>query len=98
MSGGAVPVCEGWSIAPRLTLCVVDGPGEHGLVVPSLAAPVLGDPDAHASPDGMADWCADAEQAGGAVVVSLDRLPSSLDWPALLTSPTARGGFVPTVP
>lgn len=33
-SDGAVPLCEGWNIVPRLTLCVVDGPGDHGLVVP----------------------------------------------------------------
>ncbi|MEW1828362.1 hypothetical protein [Streptomyces sp. NPDC088196] len=71
-SDAAVPLCEGWSIVPRLTLCVVDGPGDHGLVVPALAAPVV----------------------GGAVVLSLDHLPETLDWSALLSSGTARGGFM----
>jgi hypothetical protein len=90
---GAVPVCEGWSVLPRLTLCVVDGPGDHGVVVPALAAPVL-DPDADAAGE-MADWCADAERAQGAVVLSVrDGLPASFDPAALLASGTARGGFV----
>ncbi|KMS82944.1 MULTISPECIES: hypothetical protein [Streptomyces] len=91
---GAVPVCEGWSIAPRLTLCVVDGPGDHGLVVPALAAPVIG---AEGAPGDMGDWCGDAERAGGAVVLSLHRLPETLDWSALLSSGTARGGFLPAL-
>ncbi len=91
---GAVPVCEGWSIAPRLTLCVVDGPGDHGLVVPALAAPVIG---AEGAPGDMGDWCGDAERAGGAVVLSLHRLPGTLDWSALLSSGTARGGFLPAL-
>ncbi|MEV5984811.1 hypothetical protein AB0L85_07275 [Streptomyces sp. NPDC052051] len=94
---GAVPVCEGWSIVPRLTLCVVDGPGEHGVLVPALAAPVLGGADGGAASGDMADWCTAAEQAGGAVVLSLEQLPEELDWSALLSSGIARGGFVPTL-
>ncbi|MFG2951451.1 hypothetical protein [Streptomyces adustus] len=96
-SDGSVPLCEGWSIVPRLTLCVVDGPGDHGLVVPALAAPVVGGADGGTAPDAMGDWCADAEQAGGAVVLSMDRLPEALDWSALLSSGTARGGFMPAL-
>ncbi|MFJ3334049.1 hypothetical protein [Streptomyces sp. NPDC086766] len=94
---GAVPSCEGWSIVPRLTLCVVDGPGDHGLVVPALAAPVVGGADDGTASSGMGEWCADAEQAGGAVVMSLDQLPETLDWSALLSSGTARGGFMPAL-
>ncbi|MFJ4579575.1 hypothetical protein [Streptomyces echinatus] len=94
---GAIPLCEGWSIVPRLTLCVVDGPGDHGIVVPALAAPVVGEADGGTAPGDMADWCGDAEQAGGAVVLSLDRLPETLDWPALLSSGTTRGGFLPAL-
>ncbi|MET9953194.1 hypothetical protein ABZ135_16810 [Streptomyces sp. NPDC006339] len=86
---GEVPVCEGWGIVPRLTLCVVDGPGDHGTMIPALAAPVLGDGD-------LADWCEDAERAGGAIVVSLPTpLPPHLDLPALTRPGTSRGGFVP---
>lgn len=96
-SGGAVPLCEGWSIVPRLTLCVVDGPGDHGLVVPALAAPVVGRVDGGTTSNGMGDWCGDAEQAGGAVVLSLDQLPEAFDWSALLSSGTARGGFMPAL-
>ncbi|MEU5082413.1 MULTISPECIES: hypothetical protein [Streptomyces] len=93
----AIPRCEGWSIVPRLTLCVVDGPGDHGVLVPALAAPVAGGSDDGTAPGHMADWCDDTERAGGAVVLSLDRLPQTLDWPALLSSDTTRGGFVPVL-
>ncbi|WP_316739983.1 hypothetical protein [Streptomyces sp. MK7] len=95
--GGAVPLCEGWSIVPRLTLCVVDGPGNHGLVVPALAAPVVGGAEDGTASSGMDDWCADAERAGGAVVLSLDQLPEVLDWSFLRSSGTARGGFMPAL-
>lgn len=88
-SDGAVPLCEGWIIVPRLTLCVVDGRGEHGIVVPALAAPVLDGAD-------MGDWCADAEQAGGAVVLSVDRLPDVFDRSSLVGPGTVRGGLMPT--
>ncbi|MFI0163891.1 hypothetical protein [Streptomyces sp. NPDC017095] len=89
--------CEGWGILPRLTLCVVDGPGDHGVVVPALAAPVIDGTGDGTAPGDMADWCDDAERAGGAVVLSLDRLPETLDWPALLASDATRGGFLPTL-
>ncbi|WP_030673742.1 hypothetical protein [Streptomyces rimosus] len=89
---GAVPRCDGWSIVPKLTMCVVDGPGEAGIVIPALVAPVIDDTD---PPGGMAAWCTDAEAAGGAVVLSLDSLPEVLDWPRLLGSGTAHGGFLP---
>ena len=92
-----MPPCEGWSIVPRLTLCVVDGPGDHGLVVPALAAPVVGGANDGGASSGMADWCEDAEQAGGAVVLSLDQLPDILDWSALLSSGIVRGGFMPAL-
>ncbi|MFE9427972.1 hypothetical protein ACFYNO_34025 [Kitasatospora sp. NPDC006697] len=91
---GAVPWCKGWSLMPLATMCVVDGPGESGVLVQAALAPVV---------DGtglgtMADWRADAERAGGAVVLSLARLPEVLDWPYLLGSGTSHGGFVPRLP
>ncbi|QXE38680.1 hypothetical protein KQY30_35130 [Streptomyces sp. GMY02] len=94
---GAVPRCEGWSIVPKLTLCVVDGPGEAGLVVPALAAPVIDSADGSSEPGNMADWCADAEHARGAIVLSLDQFPEVLDWDRLLGSGAARGGFLPSM-
>lgn len=94
--GEAVPVCQGWSIVPRLTLCVVDGPGDEGLVIPAFTAPVMD--AAGAAPGDMAGWCEDAERAGGAVVLSLDRLPEVVDWSALLAPGTSRGGFLPAPP
>lgn len=94
---GAVPGCEGWSIVPRLTLCLVDGPGEHGIVVPALTAAVLETSTGEAVPGDMADWCTDVERTGGAIVLSLDRLPETLDWNHLLTAGTSRGGFMPAL-
>lgn len=90
VSGGQVPLCAGWGLVPKLTLCVVDGPGEYGVMVPSFAAPVL---DA-GGPGDMGAWCEDAERAGGAVLLSVDRIPEVLDWGGLLGSGTSRGGFV----
>jgi hypothetical protein len=78
--GGEIPRCEGWSIVPRLTLCVV-----------------VGDTGDGTAPGHMADWCDDTERAGGAVVLSLDRLPETLDWAALLSSGTTHGGFLPAL-
>ncbi|MCE7079003.1 hypothetical protein [Streptomyces sp. ST2-7A] len=92
---GEVPRCGGWSIVPRLTLCVVEGPGDHGLVIPAFTAPVVDEAGDHTASGDMGDWCADAEQAGGAVVLSVDRMPEVLDRPALLSSGTVRGGFMP---
>lgn len=93
--GAAIPLCEGWSIVPKLTVCVVDGPGEHGLMVPAIAAPVLdGTGVSGKGAEAMSAWRTDAEQAGGAVVLSLDRLPEVLDWAHLLGSGTSHGGFV----
>ncbi|POX56311.1 hypothetical protein C3489_06220 [Streptomyces sp. Ru71] len=92
--GGAVPRCAGWGIAARLTLCVVDGPGEAGAVVPALGARVVGGTGGTGDMADMADWCSDVERAGGALVVSVDELPEVLDWGRLLASGTARGGFL----
>ncbi|MEU3557251.1 hypothetical protein [Streptomyces fragilis] len=83
----SLPTCEGWSIVPKHTLCVVDGPGEHGAVIPSLAALVLGEAD-------MSAWCGDAARAGGAVVLSVERLPEVVDVPALMNGAPTRGGFM----
>ncbi len=90
----------GWSVLPRLTMCVVDGPGEHGVVIPALAAPVLPALDGGAAEDadeeaGMGDWCADAEAAGGVLVLSLPHLPAELDLAGLMAAGSARGGFLP---
>ncbi|WP_405706164.1 hypothetical protein OG264_03645 [Streptomyces xanthophaeus] len=94
---GRVPACEGWSVVPKLTLCVVDGPGEAGIIIPALAAPVVDGAGGTLEPGEMADWCTDADAAGGVVVLSLEELPEELDWDHLLSSGTARGGFVPAL-
>ncbi|MFF8280893.1 hypothetical protein ACF05T_33340 [Streptomyces lateritius] len=89
-----MPRREGRSVVPERTLRVADGPGEAGLVVPALAAPVIDTADRGIGPGAMGDWCADAERAGGAVVLSLDELPAVLDRAHLLGSGAAHGGFM----
>ncbi|MDQ1009762.1 hypothetical protein QFZ82_004247 [Streptomyces sp. V4I23] len=84
---GRVPLCDGWQLMPRLTMTVVDGPGDAGCLVQGAQA--------EDEAEEMSAWCSAVEQAGGAVVLSLDTLPDDLDWPALLTDGRAHGGFVP---
>ncbi|WP_406388905.1 hypothetical protein [Streptomyces sp. NBC_00887] len=90
---GAVPRREGWNIVSKLTLCVVDGPGEAGFIIPAAAAPVI-DTGNGAEAGEMGDWCTDTERAGGAVVLSLDELPEVLDRAYLVGSGSAHGGFM----
>ncbi|GGQ12632.1 hypothetical protein [Streptomyces roseolilacinus] len=89
--GGRVPACAGWSVVPKATLCVVDGPGDSGCVVPGAFSP---EEFGH-----VVEWCETVERAGGAVVVSVGALPGeaeSVDWDALLSG-GSRGGFVPAL-
>lgn len=91
VADGRVPVCAGWTVVPRITLCVADGPGDAGSVMPGALS-------AEEFPH-VAEWCDAVERAGGAVVVSLDALPAAeqpVDWDALLTG-GSRGGFMPVL-
>ncbi|WP_245194589.1 hypothetical protein [Kitasatospora phosalacinea] len=86
---GAVPALDGWSVFARLTMCVLDGPGDAGCLVPTLGGSF--------DTDGVARWCEEVGRAGGALVVSLpdpSDLTGQLDWPALLDG-GSRGGFAP---
>lgn len=83
---GRMPSCPEWRIMPRLTMSVVDGPGEAGCLVQGARS--------QEEAEDMAQWCGAVEQAGGAVVVSLDALPEDIDWDELLTNGRSRGGFV----
>ncbi|HSA48719.1 MAG TPA: hypothetical protein VLH10_01225 [Yinghuangia sp.] len=91
---GAVPACDGWGIMARLTMCVVDGPGDAGVAIPSFDAAVVAEGRTTTGPDAMGAWCEDVDRAGGAIVLSLDRLPEVPDWADLLGSGTSRGGFL----
>ncbi|MFF3563047.1 hypothetical protein ACFYXS_23680 [Streptomyces sp. NPDC002574] len=87
--GGAMPSCPEWRIMPRLTMSVVDGPGDAGCLVQGARS--------QEEAADMARWCGAVEQAGGAVVVSLDSfdaLPEEIDWDELFTDGRSRGGFV----
>jgi len=92
---GEMPLCPGWSVAVMATMCLVDGPGDAGCLIPALGA-AESDPDSSLAT--LADWGRAVEKTGGAVVVSLATLPESLadlDWPTILNG-GANGGFVPT--
>ncbi|NUP42407.1 MAG: hypothetical protein HOY76_36590 [Streptomyces sp.] len=92
------PRPAGWSIVPRLTLCVVDGPGDQGVLIPAMAAPVLPalpSEGGEAEAGDMADWCEDAESAGAVLVLSLPQLPAELDLSHLMAAGSARGGLLP---
>ncbi len=82
----AMPVLEGWSLHPSLTMCVVDGPGGRGCLVAGAF-----EPD---TMDEMTTWIESAHRAGGAVVVSVASIPGD-DLSDLTTdAPHSHGGFV----
>ncbi|MFJ4845960.1 MULTISPECIES: hypothetical protein [unclassified Streptomyces] len=87
--GGRMPSCPEWRLMPKLTMSVVDGPGDAGCLVQGARS--------QEEAEAMAQWCGAAEQAGGAVVVSLDSFdvpPEDIDWEELFTGGRSRGGFV----
>ncbi|MEU7186078.1 GNAT family N-acetyltransferase [Streptomyces sp. NPDC045369] len=51
-----VPQCDGWSIIAKLTMFVIDGPEEAGLMVPACGAPVLVETGHPTEPSQMAEW------------------------------------------
>ncbi len=92
---GEMPLCAGWSVAVMATMCVVDGPGDAGCLIPALGT---AESDPGAALATLADWGGAVERNGGAVVVSLLALPENLallDWSAILDGrAAAHGGFV----
>ena len=86
---GNMPTCHGWQIMARATLCLVDGPGDAGCLMPTLTGPA----DSGDVSD-MPEWCAAVASAGGAVVISVEAMPDRFDWDELFTAGVARGGFV----
>jgi hypothetical protein len=78
---GAPPVLSGWGVFPRLTMSVVDGPGDTGFLVAS-------DLDDIESAD---KWVTDVESRGGALVVFLGDDEVSSDDVSDLQN--AAGGF-----
>ncbi|MGW4805888.1 hypothetical protein [Kitasatospora sp. NPDC004272] len=91
VTDGSVPGLDGWSVFARLTMCVLDGPGDEGCVFPTLGGSF--------DTDGVARWCEEVERAGGALVVSLPEpagLTGPLDWPVLLDG-GSHGGFAPAM-
>ena len=85
-----LPVIAGWSLLPRMTLCVLDGPGEVGFVIAA-------DPTRL---DRMTEWFDRVGEAKGTWVVAVPtlELPGSVHGgDALAGLPSGQGGFVPSV-
>ncbi|MFD9130014.1 hypothetical protein [Kitasatospora sp. NPDC059571] len=92
-----LPLCPGWSVAPMGTMCLLDGPGDAGCLIPAVGGAIA---EPAAALEALGIWREAVERAGGAAVVSLPALPAdpnTLDWSAVLTDGTARGGFVPAL-
>ncbi|WP_326687950.1 MULTISPECIES: hypothetical protein [unclassified Streptomyces] len=86
VADGVMPACEGWQVDAKLTMSVVDGPGDAGCLVQGARSAE--------EAEEMSAWCGAVEEAGGAVVISLGTLPEQLDWDHLFSSGQSRGGFM----
>jgi hypothetical protein len=85
-----LPEANRWRLMARLTLCVLDGPGDTGML---MAADV-------ARPDLMSSWCDSVERAGGAFVLAFaeNELPALIiESPRLVGLPRAQGAFVRSI-
>lgn len=83
---GTLPVCDGWSIEAGVTMLVVDGPGDDGLLIQGAV-------DVDDARE-VAAWSAAVQERAGALVLSLDGLPERPEWSRLLNDGIARGGYM----
>lgn len=84
---GYIQPCEGWLLFPRLTLCVVDGPGDAGFLVQGAA-------DADQA-EHLTRWLEALDKTGAAVVIALEEPLEDTSLDELVSLPTARGGAIP---
>ena len=84
---GAVMRAAGWTAVARTTMCVLDGPGDDGLLLPTISDT--------GQMDRAAVWAEAVADAGG--VLALQVAAGRLDVIVydLLADPETRGGFVP---
>ncbi len=82
--------CDGWRLVARLTLCVVDGPGDAGFLVQALDGP--------AEAGDQSDWLRSVEATGGAVVVAAEGLGEVRTLDEAAACSDVRGGFVSLAP
>ncbi|WP_405142483.1 hypothetical protein OG589_34710 [Sphaerisporangium sp. NBC_01403] len=81
--------CDGWQLLAGLTVSVVDGPGDSGMLVEGVIRPD--------EAEERTAWLDAVDHAGGAVVLVVDSQSPVDDWAALAGSGKARGGFVSAV-
>src|SRR5690606_14429699 len=89
LDAGEPPRCDGWQFLTGMTVMVIDGPEEAGLLIEGIAHP-------EEAEERLA-WLDSVERAGGAVVLGAAAHPPPDDWPALANSGKARGGFAPQI-
>ena len=84
---GAAMRAAGWTVVARATMCVLDGPGSDGLLLPTISGT--------GQMDRAAAWAEAVADAGGvlALQVASPRLDTIVY--ELLADPETRGGFVP---
>jgi len=88
---------DGWSVLAGATLCVVDGPGEQGFLLPTILSGG-GDDDSAGQMRTSLAWASGVEDCGGAYVLQV--AAEQLDEPLaeLMKGGAAeRGGFVESV-
>ncbi|MFE3104019.1 hypothetical protein [Nocardia tengchongensis] len=91
VSDGVASRCDGWTLLSRMTVCVVDGPGDLGCAIQTAVDPQdVHEADVHEA----ATWYDDVDAAGGAVLISLPDLPASFDWDWIFSAGFARGGTI----
>ena len=91
---GSVERCDGWRVAARLAMTIVDGPGDDGIAV-------QGSPGGDADDEHVMRWCEAVDAHEGAVVLAFDGWDAETEPSALLELALehgARGGTMPDVP
>ncbi|TDD58583.1 hypothetical protein E1293_46895 [Actinomadura darangshiensis] len=86
---GVVGRCDGWNLFARLTVSVVDGPGDAGFMVPGATD--------EQEAERLAPRLDAVQRAGAAVVIGLPAHPSDPSLESLVSAPGVRGGTVPAV-
>ena len=85
-----VATCEGWRLAARMAMTIVDGPADDGFAVAGRL-----------DSDALMRWCEAVDEHGTAVVLAFDGWDETTDPGALIDLAAergARGGAMPAIP
>ncbi|NUR03817.1 MAG: hypothetical protein HOY79_47095 [Streptomyces sp.] len=79
----------GWTVVARTTMCVLDGPGQDGMLVPTISDT--------GQMDRAAAWAEAVADAGGVLALQVARGRLDATVYDLLADAETRGGFVPNL-